>query len=54
MSTSIQFFFKPGRELDRFTGKLIQSSTGEFWGVTEAVLLENSSRPDVTYHIWFQ
>ena len=24
-------FFKPGRELDRFTGKLIQSSIGEFW-----------------------
>ena len=36
-------FFRPGRELDRFTGKLIQSSIGEFWGVTQAVLLENSS-----------
>ena len=23
-------------------------------GVTQAVLLENSSRPNVTYHIWFQ
>ena len=31
---TIQFFEKPGRELDR--------------------LLENSSRPNVTYHIWFQ
>ena len=30
---------------DRFAGKLIQSSIGEFWGVTRAVLLENSSRP---------
>ena len=27
----------------RFTGKLIQSSIGEFWGVTQTVLLENSS-----------
>ena len=40
----IQFFKKPGRDLDRFTGKLIQSSIGEFWGVTQAVLLENSSK----------
>ena len=40
----IQFFKKPGRHLDRFTGKLIQSSDGEFWGVTQAVLLENSSK----------
>ena len=40
----IQFFKKPGRHLDRFTGKLIQSSIGEFWGVTQAVLLENSSK----------
>ena len=38
-------FWKTGREIDRFTGKLIQSSIGEFWGVTRAVLLENSSRP---------
>ena len=30
----IQFFEKPGRELDRFTGKPIQSSNLEFWGVT--------------------
>ena len=36
-------FLKPGRELDRFTGKLIQSSIGQFWGVTQTVLLENSS-----------
>ena len=35
----------------RFAGKLIQSSIGEFWGVTQAVLLENSSRPNVTYHV---
>ena len=41
---SIQFFEKPGRHLDRFTGKLIQSSIGEFWGMTQAVLLENSSK----------
>ena len=33
----------------QISGKLIQSSIGEFWGV-----LENSSRPNVTYHIWFQ
>ena len=26
----------------------------QFWGVTQTVLLENSSRPNVTYHIWFQ
>ena len=26
----------------------------EFLGDTQAVLLENSSRPNVTYHIWFQ
>ena len=37
-------FEKPGRELDHFSGKLIQSSIGEFWGVTQAVLLENSSK----------
>ena len=37
-------FKKTGRHLDRFTGKLIQSSNGEFWGVTQAVLLENSSK----------
>ena len=43
MQWSFQFFSKTGRELDRFTGKLIQSSIGEFWGVTETVLLENSS-----------
>ena len=29
--------------LDRFTGKLIQSSIRKFWGVTQTVLLENSS-----------
>ena len=40
----IQFFQNPGREQDRFTGKLIQLSIGEFWGVTQAVLLENSSK----------
>ena len=39
---------------DGFTGKLIQSSIGEFWGVKQAVFLENSSRPNVTYHMWFQ
>ena len=33
-----------GTELDRITGKLIQSSIGEFWGMTQAVLLENSSK----------
>ena len=49
----IQFFEKPGRELGRFAGKLIQSSIEEFWGVTQAVFLENSSRLNVTYHIWF-
>ena len=38
-------FFLTGSELDRFTGKLIQSSIGEFWGVKQAVLLKNSSRP---------
>ena len=32
------------RHTDRFTGKLIQSSFEEFWGVTQAVLLENSSK----------
>ena len=42
----IQFFFqKSGREPDHITGKLIQSSIGEFWGMTQTVLLENSSRP---------
>ena len=40
MST-FSVFFNPGRELDRFTGKLIQSPIGEFWGVTQAILLEN-------------
>ena len=29
-----------GNFCDRFTGKLIQWSIGEFWGVTQAVLLE--------------
>ena len=43
-----------GNIWDRGTGNFIQSSIGEFWGVTQAVLLENSSRPNVTYHIWFQ
>ena len=43
-----------GNFRDRFTGKLIQLSIGEFWGATQAVLLENSSRPNVTYHKWFQ
>ena len=33
-----------GRELERFTGKLIQSSIGQFWGITQDVLLENSSK----------
>ena len=33
-----------GHFWDRFTGKLIQSSVWEFWGVTQAVLLENSSK----------
>ena len=47
-------FKKPGSELDRLTGKQIQSSNGDFWGVTQTVLLENLSRPNVTYHIWFQ
>ena len=28
----------------KVTGKLIQSSFGEFWGVTKAVVLENSSK----------
>ena len=37
-------FKKSGRHLDRFTEKLIQSSNGEFWGVIQAVLLENSSK----------
>ena len=40
----IQFFQIPGRELHRFAGKLIQSSIEEFWGVIQAVLLENSSK----------
>ena len=48
----IEFFEKPGSELDRFTGKLIQSSFWEFGGVTQAVLVENSSRPNVTYHMF--
>ena len=34
----------PGNELDRITGKLIQSLILEFWGMTQAVLLENSSK----------
>ena len=42
-------FKKTGRELDRFTGKLIQSSIGGFWGVTQAVLLE--THPDQILHI---
>ena len=42
-----------GNFWDRFTGKLIQPSIGEFWGVTQAVLVENSSWPNVTYHIWY-
>ena len=33
---------KSGRELDRLTGKLIQSSIGESWGVTQAVLVEKT------------
>ena len=33
-----------GYELDRIAGKLIQSSIREFWGMTQAVLLENSSK----------
>ena len=31
-------------QLDRLPGKLIQSSIREFWGMTQAVLLENSSK----------
>jgi len=34
----------------KFTGKLIQSSIGEFWCVIQAVLLENSSRPYMTLY----
>ena len=46
MSIYSVFLKKLGRELDRYTGKPIQSSgkSEEFWGVTQAVLLENSSR----------
>ena len=33
-------FKQTGRELDRFTGKLIQSSIGKFWGVTQVVLIK--------------
>ena len=46
---SFQFFKRSGRELDRFTGKLIQSSIGEFRGMAQVILLENSYRPFVTY-----
>ena len=31
-------------ELGRLPGKLIQSSIREFWGLTQAVLMENSSK----------
>ena len=31
-------------QLDRLPGKLIQSSIREFWGMTQAVLMENSSK----------
>ena len=47
------FFLKSDSELHRFTGKLIQSSIGEFWGVTQAVIMENSSSPNVTYHMCY-
>ena len=40
-----------GNFWDRFTGKLIQSSIREFQGVWQAVLLEDSSRPNVICHI---
>ena len=30
------------------------SSNREFWGITQAVSLENSFRLSVAYHIWFQ
>jgi len=47
---------KTGRDLDRLNGKLIQSSIGEFWGVTRAVILKNSSRPSfkvlIHYFLW--
>ena len=33
-----------GYELDRLPGKLIQSSVWEFWGMTQAVFMENSSK----------
>ena len=49
-----QMFQKPGRELDRYTGKLIQSSIGDFLGATQTVLLENSPGSIVTYHVWVQ
>ena len=38
--SNYSIFLKSGRELDRFTGKLIQTSIGEFWGVTQAVLIK--------------
>ena len=48
------FLEEPGRELDRFTGKRIQSSIGEFWDVTQTVLLENFSvRIFGWNHIWY-
>ena len=44
MRTYSVFFSSLGRDQDRFTGKLIQSSIEEFWGMTQAVLLECLSK----------
>ena len=47
LENSSNFFSKfqiRGRELDRLPGKLIQSPFWEFWGMTQAVFMENSSK----------